>query len=72
MYAVAHAWGWLLRWQDVLVPSEPPALVATVTAMGWWLPSVIAGGIFLVLFFFWWGTLEPTSAATAGGTGGCR
>ena len=44
-----HAWGWLLRWQGVLVPSGPrdddgrgrpgPA---------WWLPSVIAAGITLV------------------------
>ena len=60
VYAVAHAWGWLLRWQGVLVPgSKPHVLVAQVTAVGWWLPSVIAGGIFLVLFAFWWFTLEP-------------
>jgi hypothetical protein len=60
VYAVAHAWGWLLRWQGVLVPgSKPHVLVAQVTAVGWWLPSVIAGGIFLALFAFWWFTLEP-------------
>ena len=60
VYAVAHAWGWLLRWQDVLVPgSKPHVLVAHVTALGWWLPSVIAAGIFLALFAFWWVTLEP-------------
>ena len=33
VYAVAHAWGWLLRWQGVLVPgSKPHVLVAQVTA----------------------------------------
>lgn len=59
-YAVTHAWGWLLRWQGVLVPgSRPHVLVAQVAAVGWWLPSVIAGGIFLALFAFWWFTLEP-------------
>jgi hypothetical protein len=60
VYAVTHAWGWLLRWQGVLVPgSRPHVLVAQVAAVGWWLPSVIAGGIFLALFAFWWFTLEP-------------
>jgi hypothetical protein len=48
----------------VLVPgTKPHVLVAEVTALGWWLPVVIAGGIFLVLFCFWWGTLEPVAHA---------
>lgn len=60
VYAVAHAWGWLLRWQGVLVPgAKPHVLVAEVSAVGWWLPVVIAAGIFLALFTFWWLTLEP-------------
>jgi hypothetical protein len=62
LYAAAHAWGWLLRWQGVLVPgAKPDVLVARVTAPGWWLPVVIAAGIFLILFFFWWLTLQPVA-----------
>jgi hypothetical protein len=34
-------------------------LTADITARGWWLPSVIAGGIFLLLFGLWWLTLQP-------------
>jgi hypothetical protein len=59
LYAFTHAWGWLLRWQGVLVPSGPRAMTAAVTGTGWWLPSVIAAGITLVLFAFWWLTIEP-------------
>ena len=59
LYALTHAWGWLLRWQDVLIPSGPRAMTAAVTAPGWWLWPVIACGIVLVAFLFWWGTLEP-------------
>ena len=58
-YAVAHAWGWLLRWQGVLVQSRPHVLAAEVTSPGWWLPPVIAAGIMMALFLFWWLTLEP-------------
>jgi hypothetical protein len=62
VYAVAHAWGWLLRWQGVLVPgSKPHVLVSDITAVGWWLPTVITAGIMLALFLFWWATLEPTT-----------
>jgi hypothetical protein len=60
LYALAHAWGWLLRWQGVAVPSGPHAMSASVTPLAWWLPSVIAAGITLVLFGFWWLTLEPS------------
>jgi hypothetical protein len=59
VYALAHAWGWLLRWQGVAVPSGKYAIRATVTAPGWWLPSVIMAGITLLLFVFWWLTLHP-------------
>jgi hypothetical protein len=59
IYAFTHAWGWLVRWQGVLVPSETRAMTATVTGTAWWLPSVIGAGITLVLFAFWWLTLEP-------------
>src|SRR5258707_5909734 len=50
LYALAHAWGWLLRWQGVLVPSGPHTLTAAVTGLTWLLPSVIAARIMLVLF----------------------
>jgi hypothetical protein len=66
LYALAHAWGWLLRWQEVLVPSGPHAASAAVTGLGWWLPPVILAAITLVLFVFWWLTLAP-AAGRAGG-----
>jgi hypothetical protein len=59
LYAVTHAWGWLLRSQGALIPSGPRAMTAAVTGPGWWLWPAIAGGIVLVAFLFWWGTLEP-------------
>lgn len=59
LYALSHAWGWLLRWQGVLVPSGPHSLTASVTGSSWWLPSVIAAGIMLALFALWWLTLAP-------------
>jgi len=59
LYALTHAWGWLLREQHVLISSGPRAMAATVTSLGWWLWPVIAGGIALLAFLFWWGTLEP-------------
>jgi hypothetical protein len=66
LYALAHAWGWLLRWQGVLVPSGPKTTSAAVTGLGWWLPPVIVAAITLVLFGFWWLTLAPV-AGRAGG-----
>jgi hypothetical protein len=66
LYALAHAWGWLLRWQGVLVPSGPHAAPAAVTGLGWWLPPVIVAVITLALFVFWWLTLAPV-ARRAGG-----
>ena len=66
LYALAHAWGWLLRWQEVLVPSGQHAASAAVTGLGWWLPLAIVAGLTLVLFGFWWLTLAPV-AGRAGG-----
>jgi hypothetical protein len=59
VYALAHCWGWLLRWQGALVPSGPHAMAAAVTGLAWWLPSLIAAGITAGLLVFWWLTLEP-------------
>jgi hypothetical protein len=65
VFAVAHAWGWLLRWQKVLCPGSvqrcgaPGPLVASVTGLSWWLVPVIAGALTLVLFGWWWLTLKP-------------
>ena len=65
LYAMTHAWGWLLRWQDVLIPAGPRAMTAAVTGLGWWLAPAIAGGLMLIAFFFWWGTLEPGAGRPA-------
>ena len=59
LYAFTHAWGWLLRWQGVLVPSGSRTMTAAVTGTAWWLLPVICAGITLVLFAFWWLTIEP-------------
>src|SRR5262249_53125134 len=66
LYALAHAWGWLLRWQEVLVPSGPHAASAAVTGLGWWLTPVIVAAIALVLFAFWWLTLGPAAGRPGG------
>ena len=68
LYALAHAWGWLLRWQDVLVPSGPHAMTAGHRA-GLVAVAAIAAGITLIAFGFWWLTLAP--GRRAGGRGGC-
>ena len=65
VYAAAHAWGWLLRWQKVLCPGSvqrcapPGPLVASVTGLPWWLVPVAAAAVTLVLFGWWWLTLVP-------------
>ena len=66
LYAVTHAWGWLLRWQRVLVPSGTRGMTAAVTSPGWWLWPVIAGGFMVLAFLFWWGTLEPGGSRRGG------
>src|SRR5262245_3410123 len=72
LYALAHAWGWLLRWQEVLVPSGPHAASAAVTGLGWWLPPVSVAAITLALFGFWWLTLAPVPRRLAPAPGGVR
>ena len=65
VFAAAHAWGWLLRWQKVLCPGSvqqcapPGPLVASVTGLSWWLVPVAAAAVTLVLFGWWWLTLVP-------------
>jgi hypothetical protein len=66
LYAVAHAWGWVLRGLGALAPSGPHAMTAAVTGLGWWLPSVLAAGVVLALFGYWWLTLEPGGYRTSG------
>ena len=60
IYALSHAWGWLLRAQGVLTWSGGKA-TASVTAWTWWLAPVIAAGIALALFLYWWITLVSGS-----------
>jgi hypothetical protein len=63
LYAAAHAWGWLLRWQELLAPS--PGYHLAVSAPVWpaALPSA-AGAITLVLFVGWWLTLARRTAGS--------
>ncbi len=56
LYALGHAWGWLLRAQAVLTWPEGKASVS-VTAWTWWLAPAIAAAITLALFWYWWVTL---------------
>lgn len=60
LYALTHAWGWLLRWQAVLAPSPQQTLAVTVQPWMWILPA--ATGIVTLLLFVWWRvTLMPLS-----------
>jgi hypothetical protein len=66
VFAVAHAWGWLLRSQKVLCPGSvqqcgaPGPFVASVTSPAWWwLVPTVAAGLTLLLFGCWWVTLKP-------------
>jgi hypothetical protein len=52
LYALAHVWGWLLRWQGALVPSGPHTLTAASPGLAWWLPSAIGAGICLTLLLY--------------------
>jgi hypothetical protein len=56
VYALSHAWGWLLRGQDVLTWSGGRAS-ASVTGWTWWLAPAIAAGVTMALFVRWWATL---------------
>jgi hypothetical protein len=65
LYAAAHAWGWLLRSQQVLCPGALPQChptghwAASVASLTWWPWSVAAGVVTFVLFWWWWLTLVP-------------
>jgi len=65
LYAAAHAWGWLLRSQQVLCPGDLPQCHptghwgASVTSPVWWPWSLIAGVVAFALFWWWWATLVP-------------
>ena len=67
VYALAHAWGWLLRWHGVAVPSDNRAVSADVTAVSWWLWPAILTGVTLVLFVAWWLSLHPHKPDAPGG-----
>jgi hypothetical protein len=56
VYALSHAWGWLLRGQGVLTWSGGHAS-ASVTGWTWWLAPAIAAGVTIALFVRWWATL---------------
>jgi hypothetical protein len=61
LYALGHAWGWLLRAQGVLTWSGNTAS-ASVSAWNWWLAvPAFAALITLVLFLRWWVTLASGS-----------
>jgi len=57
VYAVAHAWGWFLRWAGILVPARPHGMTAAVTVHWWWLLPALAAALLLGLFLYWWWTL---------------
>ena len=56
VYALSHAWGWLLRGQGVLAWSGGHAS-ASVTGWTWWLAPAIAAAVTVALFGYWWATL---------------
>jgi hypothetical protein len=72
VYALAHAWGWLLRWQGVAVPSANHAVSAHVTAVSWWPWPVILAGVTLALFVAWWLSLHPHGTRDLDGGGQAR
>ena len=57
VFAVAHAWGWVLRSRRVLTPAQQ--WTAALTATSWWIWPAIAAGVTFVIFLWWWGTLRP-------------
>ena len=62
LYALTHAWGWLLRWQAVLAPSGEHGLVASIQPWTWIAPTA-AAVITAVLFIWWRVTLAPHDLA---------
>jgi hypothetical protein len=74
LYVAAHAWGWFLHQQGVLVQRGPPAgMIASVTAWTWWLVPAVAFCIMILLFVVWrprpmpGGGAQYARAASVGG-----
>jgi hypothetical protein len=66
LFAVSHAWGWLLRSQGALhvtTAAQTNAVKATaaITGGGWWIAPAVAAGITFLAFLWWWATLIPSS-----------
>jgi hypothetical protein len=66
VFAVAHAWGWVLRSRRVLTYTVTGAghsrtlqWTATLTATTWWIWPVVAAAATFVVFLWWWATLRP-------------
>jgi hypothetical protein len=59
VFAVAHAWGWLLRSQGVLAHTSTQQWTAALTGATWWIWPVIAAAVAAVAFGWWWVTLIP-------------
>ena len=66
VFAVAHAWGWVLRSGRVLSytvtvagHSRTQQWTATLTATSWWIWPVLAAGVTFGIFLWWWVTLRP-------------
>ena len=66
VFAVAHAWGWVLRSRRVLTYPAAAAhhpnaqqWTAALTATTWWIWPAIAAGATVVIFGWWWVTLKP-------------
>ena len=66
VFAVAHAWGWVLRARRVLTYPAAAAhhpnaqqWTAALTATTWWIWPAIAAGVTAVIFGWWWVTLRP-------------
>lgn len=57
VFAAAHAWGWLLRSQKVLIHARQ--WTVTLTGTTWWIWSAIAAAVMFALFLWWWVTLMP-------------
>ncbi|HEX6518916.1 MAG TPA: hypothetical protein VF070_02730 [Streptosporangiaceae bacterium] len=71
LFAVSHAWGWLLRSQGVLkyavaAHTHTLQVTAAVTGISWWITPVIAAGITFLAFLWWWITLIPSPGGQEG------
>lgn len=64
LYALTHAWGWLLRWQAVLTPSGEHGLAAAIHPWAWILPAAVAA-VTVALFAWWRVTLAPHDLASS-------